>query len=103
MQPLKMFFYYLIEVMPWYRFPNYFCQLPPTSYLAVSSGQIGTHTHAHACARVHTHTHTHTEAVTEFLSVSQLVPGSVESISCLPPFFQNDHLVLGLSLASQDN
>ena len=60
MQPLKMFFYYLIEVMPWYRFPNYFCQLPPTSYLAVSSGQIGTHTHAHACARVHTHTHTHT-------------------------------------------
>ena len=60
MQPLKMFFYYLIEVMPWYRFPNYFCQLPPTSYLAVSSGQIGTHTHAHACAHVHTHTHTHT-------------------------------------------
>ena len=86
-----MFFYYLIQVMPQYRFRNCFCQLPSTSYLTVSSG----HTH--------THTHTHTQAVTEFLSISQLVPGSVESISCLSPFFQNDHLVLGLSLASQNN
>ena len=100
MQHLKMFFYYLIEVIPQYHFPNCFCQLPPLlTLLSLLDRQTDTHTRMHACA----HTHTQTQAVTEFLSVSQLVPGSVESISCLSPFSQNDHLVLGLSLASQNN
>ena len=60
------------------------------------------HTRAHTWRHVHTHTRTHTHTHTGFyrisLSLSQLVSWSVESINSLCPFFQNDLLLLGLSL-----